>query len=56
MPGTSISSSIANEFNEAVDLHRSALIALGFLLFVVTFIVLLVARFMLRQLARREGR
>ncbi|WP_233842343.1 phosphate ABC transporter permease subunit PstC [Dyella sp. 2HG41-7] len=56
MPGTSISSSIANEFNEAVGLHRSALIALGFLLFVVTFIVLLVARLMLRQLARKEGR
>src|ERR1700744_2235647 len=56
MPGTSISSSIANEFNEAVGLHRSALIALGFLPFVVTFIVLLLARLMLRQLARREGR
>ncbi|TAM11158.1 MAG: phosphate ABC transporter permease subunit PstC [Nevskiaceae bacterium] len=56
MPGTTISSSIANEFNEAVGLHRSALIALGFLLFVVTFIVLLIARLMLRRLALREGR
>jgi phosphate transport system permease protein len=56
MPGTSISSSIANEFNEAVGVHRSALIALGFLLFVVTFIVLLIARLMLARLARREGR
>jgi len=56
MPGTSISSSIANEFNEAVGIHRSALIALGFLLFVVTFVVLLVARLMLHQLAKREGR
>ncbi|HJP98240.1 MAG TPA: phosphate ABC transporter permease subunit PstC [Rhodanobacteraceae bacterium] len=55
MPGTSISSSIANEFNEAVGMHRSALVALGFLLFVVTFVVLLVSRLMLRQLARREG-
>ncbi|MBD8900311.1 phosphate ABC transporter permease subunit PstC [Rhodanobacter sp. DHG33] len=55
MPGTSISSSIANEFNEAVGTHRSALIALGFLLFVVTFIVLLIARLMLRRLSRREG-
>ncbi|WP_198958884.1 phosphate ABC transporter permease subunit PstC [Candidimonas nitroreducens] len=55
MPGTSISSSIANEFNEAVGVHRSALIALGFLLFVVTFVVLLVARLMLRQLSKREG-
>jgi len=55
MPGTSISSSIANEFNEAVGLHRSALIALGFLLFVVTFVVLLIARWMLRSLKRKEG-
>lgn len=55
MPGTTISSSIANEFNEAVGLHRSALIALGFLLFVVTSTVLLIARLMLRHLARREG-
>ncbi|MBS0464001.1 MAG: phosphate ABC transporter permease subunit PstC [Proteobacteria bacterium] len=56
MPGVSISSSIANEFNEAVDLHRSALLALGFLLFVVTFAVLALARWMLRRLARREDR
>lgn len=55
MPGTSISSSIANEFNEAVGLHRSALIALGFLLFVVTFFVLLIARWMLRSLKRKAG-
>ena len=55
MPGTSISSSIANEFNEAIGTHRSALIALGFLLFVVTFVVLLLARLMLRSLQRREG-
>ena len=55
MPGTTISSSIANEFNEAVGNHRSALLALGFLLFVVTFFVLLIARLMLRRLARREG-
>ncbi|MBS0460929.1 MAG: phosphate ABC transporter permease subunit PstC [Proteobacteria bacterium] len=56
MPGVSISSSIANEFNEAVDLHRSALLALGFLLFVVTFAVLALARWMLRRLALREDR
>ena len=56
MPGTSISSSIANEFNEAIGTHRSALIALGFLLFVVTFVVLLLARLMLHSLARKEGK
>lgn len=56
MPGTTISSAIANEFNEAVGLHKSALMALGFLLFVVTFVVLLAARLMLRSLERREGK
>ncbi|AHF67146.1 MULTISPECIES: phosphate ABC transporter permease subunit PstC [Pseudomonas] len=56
MPSSSIASVIANEFNEAyTDLHRSALIALGFLLFVVTFIVLALARLMLSRLSRKEG-
>ena len=41
MPSNSIAAAIANEFTEAdTDLYRSSLIALGFLLFVVTFIVL----------------
>ena len=55
MPGTSISSSIANEFNEAIGMHRSALLALGFLLFMVTFVVLLAARLLLRRMQRSEG-
>ncbi|MET0126662.1 phosphate ABC transporter permease subunit PstC [Pseudomonas caspiana] len=56
MPSSSIASVIANEFNEAyTDLHRSSLIALGFLLFVVTFIVLALARIMLSRLSRKEG-
>jgi phosphate transport system permease protein len=56
-PGTSIASTIANEFAEAVDpLHKSTLLALGFLLFVLTFIVLSAAKLMLLQLKRREGR
>jgi len=56
-PGTSIASTIANEFAEAVDpLHKSTLLALGFLLFVLTFIVLSAAKLMLMQLQRREGR
>ncbi len=55
-PGTSIASTIANEFGEAVDpLHRSSLLALGFVLFMLTFVVLAVARLMLRQLQKREG-
>ena len=56
-PGTSIASTIANEFGEAVDpLHKSTLLALGFLLFVLTFIVLSIAKLMLMQLKRKEGR
>ncbi len=56
-PGTSIASTIANEFGEAVDpLHKSTLLALGFLLFVLTFVVLSVAKLMLMQLQRKEGR
>ena len=42
--------SIANEFGEATEpMYRSALLALGFVLFVVTFVVLAIARLMLRQ-------
>jgi phosphate transport system permease protein len=56
MPGNSIAATIANEFAEAdSEMYRSALIALGFVLFIVTFVVLAIARLMLRQLARREG-
>ncbi len=56
-PGTTISASIANEFTEAVgDLYTSALIALGLILFVITFVVLAIARYMLMRLQRRaEG-
>lgn len=56
MPGNSIAATIANEFAEAdSEAYRSALIALGFVLFVVTFVVLSIARLMLRRLAKREG-
>ena len=56
MPGNSIAATIANEFTEADSaMYRSSLIALGFLLFVVTFIVLAIARLMLRRLAQQEG-
>ncbi len=55
-PGTTISATIANEFTEAVgDLYTSALIALGLILFVITFIVLALARYMLMRLERRMG-
>ncbi len=56
MPGNSIAAAIANEFTEAdSDIYLSSLIALGFLLFVVTFIVLAAAKIMLLRLARNEG-
>ena len=52
-PGTTISATIANEFTEAVgDLYTSALIALGLLLFVITFIVLAAARYMLLRVEK----
>jgi phosphate transport system permease protein len=55
-PGNSIAATIANEFTEAdSSIYLSSLIALGFLLFIVTFIVLAIARWMLNQLARRSG-
>jgi phosphate transport system permease protein len=53
-PGTTISASIANEFTEAVgDLYTSSLVALGALLFLITFSVIAAARFMLLRLDRR---
>ncbi len=55
-PGNSIAATIANEFTEADSpVYISSLIALGFLLFVVTFIVLAIARLMLNRLARQAG-
>jgi phosphate transport system permease protein len=55
-PGTTISATIANEFTEAVgDLYTAALIELGLILFVITFIVLALARYMLLRLERRQG-
>jgi len=50
-PGTTISATIANEFTEAVgDIYTSALIALGLILFAITFIVLAFARYMLSRM------
>lgn len=57
MPSNSIAAAIANEFTEAdTDLYRSSLIALGFLLFVVTFIVLTIAKLLLLRINRQLGR
>ena len=49
-PGSTIASRIANEFNEALGLQMSALIALGCVLFVVTFVVLAVARALISRM------
>jgi phosphate transport system permease protein len=57
MPSNSIAATIANEFTEAdTDLYRSSLIALAFLLFVVTFLVLTAAKLMLMRIGRTQGR
>ena len=56
-PGTTISATIANEFNEAVgDLYTSSLIALGLILFFITFVVLACARLLLMRIDRKAGR
>ena len=52
-PGTTISATLANEFTEATgDIYVSSLVALGLILFVITFIVLLFAQFLLSQANR----
>ncbi len=51
-PGSTIASRIANEFNEALGLQLNALIALGCILFFVTFIVLVVARLLVARVKR----
>jgi phosphate transport system permease protein len=55
-PGTTISAAIANEFTEADgDLYTSSLIALGLILFFITFTVLALARFMLMRIDKKAG-
>ena len=54
-PSTTIAALIANDFGEATETYRAALLLLGFVLFIVTFIVLALARLMLLNLERKEG-
>jgi phosphate transport system permease protein len=50
-PSTTIAASIANEFAEAVGkLYTSSLMALGLILFVITFVVIAAARLLLMRL------
>lgn len=51
-PGSTIASRIANEFNEAMGLQLNALIALGCILFFVTFVVLVIARLLVARVKR----
>jgi len=56
MPGNSIASALANEFTEAVgDLYGSALIELGLILFLITFVVLAFSKMLLLRLSKMEG-
>ncbi len=54
-PGTSIASVLANEFGEAADLHLTTLFALGFLLFVITFVVLALAKLLIIRAEKAKG-
>ena len=54
-PGTSIASTLANEFGEADDFHLTTLFALGFLLFVITFVVLALAKIMIIRAEKAKG-
>ncbi|WP_374448971.1 phosphate ABC transporter permease subunit PstC [Stella sp.] len=55
-PGTTISATIANEFTEAVgDIYTASLILLALILFVITFIVLAISRYLLMRVERRIG-
>ena len=55
-PGTSIASTLANEFGEAeAGNHLSSLFALGLALFIITFIVLACAKWMLNNMEKKQG-
>jgi phosphate transport system permease protein len=55
-PGYTMASLIANEFSEASDdLHLSALMAVGFVLLVITLIVNALARWLVWRVSLRAG-
>lgn len=56
-PGNSIAATLANEFTEADgEMYTSALVALGLVLFLITFVVLILARLLLMRLTAQEGK
>lgn len=55
-PGYTMASLIANEFSEATsDLHLSALMAVGAVLFLITIVVNAIARWLVWSVGRRSG-
>lgn len=56
MPGNSITSALANEFAEATPgLYTAALVELGLILFVITFIVLSLSKLLLLSMEKQSG-
>ncbi|MGX2957618.1 phosphate ABC transporter permease subunit PstC [Ursidibacter arcticus] len=55
-PSTSIASAIANEFNEAGGLQKSALMELGLILFLITTLVLGASRLLIMRMTKLEGK
>jgi phosphate transport system permease protein len=56
-PGNSITSALANEFAEADQgLHTAALMELGLILFLITFVVLALSKWLLVKLKINEGK
>ncbi|HEY4706239.1 MAG TPA: ABC transporter permease subunit, partial [Thermodesulfobacteriota bacterium] len=56
-PATSISATLANEFTEAVeDLYLSSLVELGLILFVITFVVLALAKLLISRFSYQGGK
>jgi phosphate transport system permease protein len=54
-PGTSIASTLANEFGEADEFHIAALFALAFVLFIITFVVLAMAKILVMRADKAKG-
>lgn len=54
-PSNSIASALANEFNEAGGMQKSALLELGLILFLITTIVLAFSKLLLLRLQKGEG-
>jgi len=54
-PSNSIASALANEFNEAGGMQKSALLELGLILFLITTVVLALSKVLLLRLGKGEG-